>query len=242
MGMMHLFLPVEVLNSYYTYTDEELAQLGPNKQVNMKEFVVYIGLELATSLVPLNQLRFYWRKVMFSRHQDFQQVMARQQFLAICRNLILKANIQAGEAQSAIDPLHSGCHLINTVAKSFAEVAVPVETSALDEASFRLNAQNKARSFCCKVLLHGGDIWTIHAFNMGQWKRQNKSCITSGTIQSSPQSFWVHSQQPLEQSINNRSSVSKCIMDMPNGPGNKTAPSSKWCWLGDFHEQFLHVA
>ena len=81
---------------------------------------------------------------MFSRHQDFQQVMARQHFLAICRNLTLKANIQAGEAQSAIDPLHSGCHLINTVAKSFAEVAVPVETSDLDEASFRLNAQNKA--------------------------------------------------------------------------------------------------
>ena len=77
---------------------------------------------------------------MFSGNKDFQQVMARQRFLAIHGNLTFKANIQAGAAESVMDPLNSGCCLLSTVAKSFAEVAVPVGTSALDEASFRPKA------------------------------------------------------------------------------------------------------
>ena len=56
-GLIHLFLPIETLDSYRQYTNERLAQLGPNKKASRQEFMAYIGLEIATSLVPLNQHR-----------------------------------------------------------------------------------------------------------------------------------------------------------------------------------------
>ena len=53
LGLFHLFLPMATLNSYRAYSNVKLAEEGPNKQANTAEFMAYIGLELATSLIPL---------------------------------------------------------------------------------------------------------------------------------------------------------------------------------------------
>ena len=47
-GLLHLFLPVSTIDSFRLYTNETLAQLGPGKTANTREFMAYIGLELAT--------------------------------------------------------------------------------------------------------------------------------------------------------------------------------------------------
>ena len=49
---MHLCLTIETIDSYRAYTNEKLALLGPKKIASKKEFLAYIGLELAT---PFNQ-------------------------------------------------------------------------------------------------------------------------------------------------------------------------------------------
>ena len=56
-GLLHVFLPMETLHSYRQHTNERLAQFGPNKKAICQEFMANIGLEIATSLVSLNQHR-----------------------------------------------------------------------------------------------------------------------------------------------------------------------------------------
>ena len=146
-GLMYLFLPLSALNSIREYTNEKLAEKGSKSKCNKKEFMAYVGLEIATSLVPLNQIRDYWRSACFSGHPDFKNVMSRDRFKTIRGKLILKADILAGAANSASDPLHSCRRLIDLIAKNFAEVAVPTGTCALDEASCRSKARNKAVSY-----------------------------------------------------------------------------------------------
>ena len=125
-GLLHLFLPLDTLNTYRQYTNVEMSNLGPNQDINMKEFMAYIGLEEATSLVPLNQLRQYWSTSMFSGHPDFKKVMSRNRFMSIRGRLVLKADNQSADAQAALDPLFSARRLMNTCAKTFSEVAVPL--------------------------------------------------------------------------------------------------------------------
>ena len=66
--------------------------------------MAYIGLELATSLIPLNQLRQYWSTSMFSGNTDFKRVMSRNRFMAIRGHLVLKADNQSAYSQAALDP------------------------------------------------------------------------------------------------------------------------------------------
>ena len=125
-GLLHLFLPLDTLNTYRQYTNVGMSNLGPNQSVSMKEFMAYIGLELATSLIPLNQLRQYWSTSMFSGHPDFKRVMSRNRFMAIRGHLILKADNQSADSQAALNPLFSARRLMNTCIKSLSEVAVPL--------------------------------------------------------------------------------------------------------------------
>ena len=84
---------------------------------------------------------------MFSGHESFKKVMSRNRFQAIRSSLTLKADTLSGEALSSMDPLHSCRRLLDTIGKSFSEIAVPVGTCALDEASCRSKARNRAISF-----------------------------------------------------------------------------------------------
>jgi len=71
LGLFHLFLPRRVLDSYRKYTNEKLSQHSPKSTTNEKEFHAYIGLELATSMVPMNEIKSYWSEKMFLGHEVF---------------------------------------------------------------------------------------------------------------------------------------------------------------------------
>ena len=101
-GLLHLFLPLDSLNTYRQYTNVGMSNLGPNQAINMKEFMAYIGLEVATSLIPLNQLRQYWSTSMFSGHPDFKKVMSRNRIMSIRGRLVLKAGNQSADAQAVL--------------------------------------------------------------------------------------------------------------------------------------------
>ena len=53
----------------------------------------------------------------------------------------------SADALSSMDPLHSCRRLLDTLGKSVLEIAVPLGSSALDEASCRSKARNRAISF-----------------------------------------------------------------------------------------------
>ena len=59
------------------YTNEILLMIDQENRAIDENFFAYMGLELATSLVPLKQLRFYWSNDMFCGYEDFNKVMAR---------------------------------------------------------------------------------------------------------------------------------------------------------------------
>jgi len=84
---------------------------------------------------------------MFSGHPDFKSVMGRNRFEKIRACLNLKLEGVVGDRFSTIDPLHSARRLLDEVSKFFCKVAVPTGTSALDEASCRSKARNRAISY-----------------------------------------------------------------------------------------------
>ena len=47
----------------------------------MDSFMYFLGLEIGTSIVNINQLRDYWCKETFLGHSDFSSVMGRDKFL-----------------------------------------------------------------------------------------------------------------------------------------------------------------
>ena len=109
--------------------------------MNMDEIMAYIGLELDTSIIPLNQLSFSWKKAIFSGHHDFQKVMPRNRFKQIRGVLRFKTD-SVSKGQAALRR-----YVLNTVAKDFSEVAIPVSTSTLDEASCRSSVRKRAVSY-----------------------------------------------------------------------------------------------
>ena len=146
-GLFHLFLPTSSINTFREFTNEELSKLGPSKNANTVEFMAYIGLELATSMIPLSSLADYWKTSMFTGHEDFRKVMSRNRFLQIRGKFRMKPEVQGPDRTSTRDPLHSCRSILNIVSKNFAQVAVPYGTLALDEASCRSSARNRAVSF-----------------------------------------------------------------------------------------------
>jgi len=84
---------------------------------------------------------------MFSGRPDFKRVMARNRFEKIRACLNLKLEGVVGDRSSTIDPLHSARKLLDEVSTFFCKVAVPTGTSALDEASCRSKARNRAISY-----------------------------------------------------------------------------------------------
>ena len=115
--------------------------------VNELEFNAYVGLEVAMSLVQLNGIVDYWIKSMFSGHPDFQATISRDRFTQIWSNLCFKNSVAEDAHVNSMDPLHSAWWVIKDVQAKFAEVAIPLGCSALDEATCRCKGRNHAVSY-----------------------------------------------------------------------------------------------
>lgn len=117
------------------------------KSVNESKFRAYVGLEMAMSILQLNDISSYWRTGMFLGHDDFKSTMSRDDFQNIRANIILREPGTYNHTEVSADPLWHSRKLLDHFQKNIASVAVPTGTTALDEASVRTKCRSKARSY-----------------------------------------------------------------------------------------------
>ena len=85
-GLFHLFLRQSMFNTICKWTNEELVKKGKNR-ITIEKFKAYVGLEIAMSIVKLNDISDYWSTAMFLGHKDFSNVMSRDDFESIRSSL-----------------------------------------------------------------------------------------------------------------------------------------------------------
>jgi Transposase IS4 len=69
------------------------------------KFRAYLGLEMAMSILQINDISYYWRKDMFTGHEDFKKTMSRDDFQHIRSNLVLRNPSSYSHAEASADPL-----------------------------------------------------------------------------------------------------------------------------------------
>jgi Transposase IS4 len=103
-------------------------------------FWAYLRLEKTMSILQINDISYFWRKDMNTGHEDFKKTMSRDDFQHIRSNLVLRDP----HAESSVDPLWHSRKLLEHFQKNICQIAVPIGTSALDEASVRTKARTTA--------------------------------------------------------------------------------------------------
>ena len=77
-----------------------------SKEINEKQMLAYIGLELAMSIVQLNTIKHYWATEPFLGCVDFQNVMSRDEFLSIRYHVKFVPQSHTNNSELAtVDPL-----------------------------------------------------------------------------------------------------------------------------------------
>jgi Transposase IS4 len=121
-------------NCVRTWTNKNLKEKGI-KEVNEMKFRAYLGLEMAMSILQINDISYYWRKVMFTGHEDFKKTMSRDNF---------QHPSSYSHAEASADPLWHSQKLLEHFQKNICQIAVPIGTSALDEVCVRTKARTTA--------------------------------------------------------------------------------------------------
>ena len=87
LGLFPLFITRHLLAIICQRTNEALIE---SQQATISEikFQAYIGLELAMSIIPMNQIRDYWSQEMFLGQEDFKKAMSQNNFLQIWQNIV----------------------------------------------------------------------------------------------------------------------------------------------------------
>ena len=146
LGLFRLFLTNSWFKGMRTWLNKKLKQAGKD-EISERKFRAYMGLEMATSLVKMNDLKSYWKKEMFAGHRDFKETMSRDDFLFIRSNIVLRDPDDYSHEEASSDPLWHSRKILNHFQKNVSQIAVPMGTSALDEAGVRTKARTKASSY-----------------------------------------------------------------------------------------------
>lgn len=166
-GLFHLFFPKTTCVVMNQWLNKKLMMEGKNKKISESDFYGYLGLEMAMSLVQMNDISEYWQSGRFCGHPDFRETMSGNKFALIRGNLMLfnpEQNIP--DATKYADPLwHSRSFLENFI-KKISQIAVPVGTCALDENTARTKARTRARSY----LPNKPDPYGIRFYALVGWK------------------------------------------------------------------------
>jgi Transposase IS4 len=130
-------------NCVRTWTNKNLKEKGI-KEVSEMKFRAYLGLEMAMSILQINHISYYWRKDMFTGHEDFMKAMSRDNFQHSHSNLVLRNPSSYSHAEASADPLWHSQKLLEHFQKNICQIDVPIGTSALGEASVRTKARTTA--------------------------------------------------------------------------------------------------
>ncbi len=217
LGLFHLFLNRSFLECIRKWTNAELSKKG-KKKVSTEIFNAYIGLELAMSIVQLNNMHDYWSTKMFLGNEDFKRIISRDMFKEIRSNL--KFYPEYDHAVAVVDPLWHSRVMLHHFMKNAASIAVPRGCSALDENTIRCKARTGARSYMkSKPVKFGIRFYAVvgcqHAYLHSLWDNGsgNKTNVPPG--QSYCKVFWQL-----------RGPYDRCI---DNNLVNTKSPSALWC-------------
>jgi hypothetical protein len=127
-GLFHLIFSTKFFDACLKWTNDELLKKGESK-VSKEKFMAFVGLEIAMSLVPLNKIHQYWENKKFSGHQDFKDVMSRNDFQLI-RGATKFHPPEYDNELASKDPLWHSRVMLKHYQKNSASHAVPAGSSA----------------------------------------------------------------------------------------------------------------
>mmetsp|Transcript_10872 Transcript_10872/g.15911 ORF Transcript_10872/g.15911 Transcript_10872/m.15911 type:complete len:303 (+) Transcript_10872:618-1526(+) len=144
LGLFHLFLRKSMFESIRKWTNEESERKGKN-DISRGKFNAYVGLEIAMSIIRLNDISDFWCKSMFLGQSDFSNVMSRDDFESIRGSL--KFYPKYDHDLASVDPLWHSRIMLEHFMKQSANIAVLRGVSSLDENTLRCKARTCARTF-----------------------------------------------------------------------------------------------
>ena len=115
--------------------------------MNKMKFNAFIGLEMAMSIVQLNEIKDYWRTGFFEGHKDFSTVMSRDDFMNLRSNLCLRNPCDGNEDEKYKDPLYGARKVFENFQKHLVQFAVPYGASALDENTVATKAKCRTKTY-----------------------------------------------------------------------------------------------
>ncbi|ETP37147.1 hypothetical protein F442_15026 [Phytophthora nicotianae P10297] len=119
---------------------------GGHSKVSESEFNAYLGLEIGMSICPMNEIAEFWSDRRFLGQPAFIETMSRNGFKQIRVVLTFHLPTVPGFDKER-DPLWRCRNMMDHFQKRFAEFAVPVGVSSLDEMTVRTKARTRAKSF-----------------------------------------------------------------------------------------------
>jgi hypothetical protein len=90
--LFELFLPKGFWDAILQWTNDNLVE-KLKKPITKGQFCAYVGLEVAMSIHPLNDMKDFWSTKRFCGVQDFQGVMSRNHFQLIRGSLAFQPNM-----------------------------------------------------------------------------------------------------------------------------------------------------
>ena len=145
-GLFHLFFTKQYLSVISKWTSGRMMNQN-NTSVSESKFRAYVGLEMAMSIIQMNDITEYWKKGMFVGHHDFVDTMSRDDFKTIRGCIIFRPDETTTHQMRSQDPLWHCRKLLDVFHKQCVQIAVPVGSSALDENTARTKARTRARSY-----------------------------------------------------------------------------------------------
>ncbi|EGZ24218.1 hypothetical protein PHYSODRAFT_481445 [Phytophthora sojae] len=144
LGLFSLFITREFKNRIQDWTNEGLKLLGKAETID-SEFDAYIGLELAMSICPLNEITEFWSERRFLGQHDFSMTMSRARFQEIRGRVKLHPlDMTPGDGK---DPLWHSHIVLEHMQTKFAQIATPYGASSFDECTVRTKARTRAKFY-----------------------------------------------------------------------------------------------
>ncbi|CAN0060613.1 unnamed protein product, partial [Heterosigma akashiwo] len=161
LGVFHLFLKPSFFAAVFKWTNKEIEGRGGDP-VTTEQFMAYVGLEIATSIVHFNNLKDYWSKGMFRGYPDFKNVMSRTTFQNIRGSLKFYPSIPS---EALNNPLWHSKFILEHIRMNIAALAVSVGAAGFDENSLRCKAACAAVTY----IPSKPDEWAIRFYVLCAW-------------------------------------------------------------------------
>jgi Transposase IS4 len=144
-GLFALFITKSWMINMWQWTNRCI-QNGHVAPIPQAQFLAYFRLEIAMTILQMNDKRYYWKLDMVIGHDDFKPMMSQDDFMLIQVHVALQDTTQFTYEQAVQYPL---CHCriwMEYFKMKSAEIAVPLGMNALNDASCCTKARTTTKS------------------------------------------------------------------------------------------------